>query len=320
MGLFDVFKKQDCEICGKEVGMFGYKKLEDGEICKDCVKKLSPWFEERRHSTVEQIKQQLTYREQNRVALSGFHPTLSFGENYELKVELADGVPNRFVVAQTDSYLEENADLIGFSQVSSFNIEIDDRYRELKYRNPEGEMVSYSPRRYEYSYDFYAEIHVNSPWFDKIRFRLNRNTLDLETISQGFSVFSGASGFDPMHYPEYRQYKSVCDELEQVFRLGAARQPMPGYTVPATSVYSPAAQSFLASAAPPAPPVQSYAAPAPAPAPAPAGWQCPACGSANSGKFCASCGTPKPQAPAVCPGCGAPVSGGKFCPSCGTPL
>ena len=37
MGLFDRFKKQDCEICGKEVGMFGYKKLEDGEICKDCL-------------------------------------------------------------------------------------------------------------------------------------------------------------------------------------------------------------------------------------------------------------------------------------------
>ncbi len=32
MGLFNIFKKKDCEICGKEVGMFGYKKLEDGEI------------------------------------------------------------------------------------------------------------------------------------------------------------------------------------------------------------------------------------------------------------------------------------------------
>ena len=66
MGLFDRFKKQDCEICGKEVGMFGYKKLEDGEICKDCVKLLSPWFDERRHSTVEQIKRQLAAREENR--------------------------------------------------------------------------------------------------------------------------------------------------------------------------------------------------------------------------------------------------------------
>ena len=158
------------------------------------------------------------------------------------------------------------------------NKDIEDSYRELKYRNSEGEMVSYSPRRYEYSYDFYAEIHINSPWFDKIRFRLNRNTLDLETVSQGFSVFAG----DPMHYPEYRQYKSICDELEQVFRLGAARQPMPGYTVPDTSVYSPAMQSYLA------------AAPA-APAPAPAG-------------------------PKFCPNCGAPADGGKFCQSCGSKL
>ena len=59
MGLFDRLKKQDCEICGKEVGMFGYKKLQDGEICKDCVKLLSPWFEDRRESTVAQIKEQL---------------------------------------------------------------------------------------------------------------------------------------------------------------------------------------------------------------------------------------------------------------------
>ena len=105
MGLFDIFKKQDCEICGKEVGMFGYKKLEDGEICKDCVKLLSPWFEERRHSTVAQIKEQLAYRENNRRELSSFRPVKTYGERYELKVEFAGNVPSRFVVAQTSNYL-----------------------------------------------------------------------------------------------------------------------------------------------------------------------------------------------------------------------
>ena len=75
MGLFNIFKKQDCEICGKEVGMFGYKKLKDGEICKDCVKLLSPWFEERRESTVEQIKEQLAYRARNAEELKDFQPT-----------------------------------------------------------------------------------------------------------------------------------------------------------------------------------------------------------------------------------------------------
>ena len=114
MGLFDAFKKKDCEICGKEVGLFGYKKLEDGEICKDCVKLLSPWFDDRRHSTVAQIKQQLIYREENRAALNTFRPTVAYGERYTLRAELVNGVPTRFVVERTDSYKEENADIISF--------------------------------------------------------------------------------------------------------------------------------------------------------------------------------------------------------------
>ena len=164
MALFDIFKKKDCEICGKEVGMLGYKKLEDGEICKDCVKLLSPWFDDRRHSTVEQIKQQLVYREENRIALDAFRPTIAYGERYTLRAELLNGVPARFLVARTDDYKEENADLISFRDVTSFNIDVRQSDRELKRRNSDGEMVSYNPPRYEYSYDFYAEIHVNHPY------------------------------------------------------------------------------------------------------------------------------------------------------------
>lgn len=49
MGLFD---KKICDICGEKIGLLGNRKLDDGNLCKDCAKKLSPWFEERRHSTV----------------------------------------------------------------------------------------------------------------------------------------------------------------------------------------------------------------------------------------------------------------------------
>ena len=53
------------------------------------------------------------------------------------------------------------------------------------------------------------------------------------------------------------------------------------------------------------------------PKPAPAGeWKC-ACGAVNSGKFCAECGSPKPAAEWTC-ACGA-VNSGKFCANCGTP-
>lgn len=273
MGLFDVFKKKDCEICGKEVGMFGYKKLEDGEICKDCVKLLSPWFDDRRHSTVAQIKAQLAYREENKAALAGFRPAVAFGEQYTLRAELVNGVPTRFVVERTDSYLEENADIINFKDVTSFNIDVQESDRELKTENSNGEEVSYNPPRYEYSYDFCVEIYVNHPYFDDIRFQLNRNSVDLETVARRPGTVGIRAVFDPMLYPEYRQYRKECDELEELFRAGMQGMPLNGY----------------APAVPAEPAPQSE----PAPAPAPAGPKfCPNCGApADGGKFCQSCGS-----------------------------
>ena len=277
MGLFDRFKKQDCEICGKEVGMFGYKKLEDGEICKDCIKLLSPWFDDRRHSTVDQIKRQLSYREENRAALVGFRPTVAFGERYTLRAELNNGVPTRFVVERTDNYKEENADIISFRDVISFNIDVQESKREMMARNSKGEEISYNPPRYEYSYDFYAEIHVNHPYFDEITFQLNRESVALETVERrsGFGVTR--SGFDPTLYPEYRQYRGECDELEDLFRAGMQGMALRGF--------APAVQPVVQAA--PAP------QPAPEPAPTPAGPKfCPNCGApADGGKFCQSCGS-----------------------------
>ena len=52
MGLFD---KKFCDVCGEKIGMLGNRKLEDGNLCKDCAKKLSPWFDDRRHSTLEAV-------------------------------------------------------------------------------------------------------------------------------------------------------------------------------------------------------------------------------------------------------------------------
>ena len=59
LGLFDAFKKKQCDICGGEIGLLGNRKLEDGNLCKKCAAKLSPWFDDRRNSTVEEIKEQI---------------------------------------------------------------------------------------------------------------------------------------------------------------------------------------------------------------------------------------------------------------------
>lgn len=84
MGLFD---KKYCDICGEKIGLLGNRKLEDGNLCKDCAKKLSPWFSDRRRSTVEDIKGQLTYREENREKAAQFRTTRSFGEEWKVLLD-----------------------------------------------------------------------------------------------------------------------------------------------------------------------------------------------------------------------------------------
>ena len=56
MGLFG---KKYCDICGAEIGLLGNRKLEDGNMCKSCAAKLSPFFSDRRSSTVAEIKENL---------------------------------------------------------------------------------------------------------------------------------------------------------------------------------------------------------------------------------------------------------------------
>ena len=59
--------------------MLGNRKLENGNLCKNCAKKLSPWFSDRRNSTVDEIKAQLAYREENKRKVAAFHTTRTLG-------------------------------------------------------------------------------------------------------------------------------------------------------------------------------------------------------------------------------------------------
>jgi len=285
MGFFGkLFEKKECSICGGEIGLLGNRKLEDGNCCKACASKLSPWFDDRRHSTVEQIQGQLAYREENRALLNAFRPTVAYGERYTLRAELVNGVPARFVVERTDSYLQENADIIHFRDVTSFNIDVQEDKRELKYDNSNGDEVSYNPPRYEYSYDFYAEIHVNHPYFDDICFQINSSSVDLETVERRPGSHAGIfrSDFDPTLYPEYRQYRKQCDDMEELFRAGMQGAVLPGYGL--VQAAAAVADRQVAREAVQTEPVQ------------------------------------EPARPKFCPNCGAPADGGKFCQSCGSRL
>ena len=167
MGLFD---KKYCDICGEKIGLLGNRKLEDGNLCKDCAKKISPFFSDRRNSTVVEIKQQLAYREENERRLADFHPDSTFGR---LEKVFVDREGAKFIVTTASNWREANPDLISFSQVTGVDTDIHENKTEIYYKDDEGKNKSYNPRRYEYDYEFNVTILVDSPWFDKIELELS---------------------------------------------------------------------------------------------------------------------------------------------------
>ncbi len=220
MGFFgNMFKKKNCSVCDGEIGLLGNRKLEDGNLCKTCAKKLSPWFDDRRHSTVEQIVQQLEYREANKEKVAAFQLTRSFGESMRVLLDEDAGV---FMVTDETNptkLAEENPDVLEFSAVTDCILDIEEDRTELKREGKDGQEISYVPPRYEYEYDFYITIFVRNPYFDDIRFKLNRSRV---TMEQG-GMRLGGGAFRPEMDAEYRQYKQMGEELKAAL-LNARQQ------------------------------------------------------------------------------------------------
>lgn len=350
MGLFD---KKFCDVCGEKIGFLGNKKLEDGNLCKDCAKKLSPLFSERRHSTVDEIKQQLAYREENERRLPEFNPDMTFGENKKVYVDRRSA---QFIVASSSNWRNVNPDLISFRQVKNVNTDIHEDKRELYYTDEEGKRRSYTPRRYECRYEFNVTILVDSPWFDEIRIELSDgNRPDsrytdayrryeeqmhtLATVLKGGGLDVGGIGQKPSA-PKTREEELMEEVIKQstwtcsVCGLAnhgtteciGCRAPISDQTVlncAKNIAHAKLMEENFAAAGGGAAPMQNNAAPMQANAAQ--NWSCPSCGSQNTGKFCENCGTAKPEAkPGACPRCGyvlpAGAAASKFCPECGAPL
>lgn len=270
MGLFD---KKYCDVCGEKIGLLGNRKLEDGNLCKNCAKKLSPWFEDRRRSTVEDIKNQLQYREENRTRAAQFSVTHTMGAYTKV---LLDAQHRWLTVTNERNLAEANPDILDFDAITGCRMDIDETQREIRRKGPDGKEVSYNPPRYEYSYNFYVIISVRNPYFDEMRFRLNNCNVEVRPmqtanplggLGQLLTGSFSQSGYDPMNDPDYRNYYNMADEICQTVR----------------SLQNQSAASAAATEPPAAAPVQN-AGP----------WSCPACGAQNSGKFCESCGSPRP--------------------------
>lgn len=216
MGLFD---KKFCDICGEKIGLLGNRKLEDGNLCKDCARKLSPWMTDRRQSTVAEIRQHLAYREENRSRLSSFHPTAVLGGSTKVYIDTNAGL---FAVTSRHDFMEANPDLIPFSQVMSCDLEVEEHRQEIYRKDRDGNDVSYNPPRYDLDFEFTMHIRVNSPYFTDIDFELSERRPD--------------SRFDALYHDLERQ----ADEIRRALMPGAYAgygQPMYGQQ-PVQPVYA----------------------------------------------------------------------------------
>ena len=177
MGLFD---KKICNICGEKIGLLGNRKLDDGNLCKDCAKKLSPWFEERRHSTVEDIKRQLEYREKNKKAVMDFCITRQINtRNYNVFID--DNKGNFTVARKLD--VNENPDIVPLSAIVQCRVDVDQQQQEETYTK-DGETVSYQPPVYKYEFDYTMRIKVRTQWFDDMDFQLHSFAIEQENRAE----------------------------------------------------------------------------------------------------------------------------------------
>ena len=200
MGLFD---KKYCSICGDKIGLLGNRKLEDGNCCKNCAAKLSPWFSERRHSTVEDIKGQLAYREANKAAVAAFHTTRTLGHNTKV---LLDEDARKFMVTSARDLVSANPDVLSYSDVTGCNLNIDESRSEEMRKDSEGKEVSYVPPRYTYDYNFEVIINVNNPYFDEIKFRLNSSSIESQQMI-------GSATPNMSNNVEYQECKRMGEEI-----------------------------------------------------------------------------------------------------------
>ncbi|MDR1665373.1 MAG: DUF4428 domain-containing protein [Clostridiales bacterium] len=172
MGLFD---KKYCDICGEKIGLLGNRKLEDGNMCKDCAAKLSPFTTDRRRTSLAEIKEHLAYREANKGEVAKFNVTRTLGDRTKVLLDEDNG---KFIVTSANRWQNENPDVISFSQVTGCQTEIRESRSEIRRKDGQGNEVSYDPPRYDTDYDFYITIHINSPFFNEIEFKMNFSRIE----------------------------------------------------------------------------------------------------------------------------------------------
>ena len=174
MGLFD---KKECGICGGKIGLLGGTKLEDGNLCGDCHKKLSPYYRPGKSTSINDVRAHLEYREANKALVQEFNATKIMGKTTKVYVDEEKG---QFLVSGSSNFKSTNPDVMNLTDVSGCDLDTKESRTELKRKDKDGNSISYNPKKYKYSYDLSLYIYVNNPYFDKITIDLIDGDVDIE--------------------------------------------------------------------------------------------------------------------------------------------
>ena len=258
MGLFD---KKECVICGKELGILGKTKIAEGVLCKDCERKLSPYFHGHRKATMDDIKKQLAYREENEKKLAQFNPTRVIGASTKIYV---DENAKTFIVSSSSDWKNNNPDIIRIDQVMAADLKIEEEAEEI-FKDADGK-ESYSPPKYEYEYEFDMHLAINHPYFDKIDFEIKDRNRATDKTSD-----------------DYKNYKKIAEDIQDALMPGvyekdssdSSEDEEETWVCPECGTEN--NSKFCGNCG--APKIH---------------WFCPDCGKENEGKFCVGCGREMP--------------------------
>lgn len=193
MGLF---KKENCCLCGEKTGMLD-KKCLSGKVCKECVKKMSPWFDDYKNSIAGALDAQRLGREVDAglVEAKIYNFSKIFGE---FGVILIDEKEKKFVafpdtssglfgnqrkVKSIDDVIDLGPDIIRFDQVEDFEIDIKEMTREEK-QTVNGQQMSYNPPHILYMETFTLRMKINHPYVKSIHIQLNDGAVQIKNLGR----------------------------------------------------------------------------------------------------------------------------------------
>ena len=259
----------------------GNQKLEDGNLCKDCAKQLSPWFSDRRRSTVEDIKRQLAYREENRGRASQFRTTRSYGEDCKV---LLDEEHRWFTVTRARDLADANPDILDCTALTGCRVYIEPQNTVQRPMMGQQGMMGQRPMAGRPQSGMAGQRPMMNqsgmnqrPMAGRPQSGMTQRPMMGQMNSVG-RMNTMAAGFDPESNREYRKYREMGDEIRAAL-LQVMETARGGGAVQTAPMQQEA-------------PMQQQETFAPAPAAA-GPWTCPACGGQNDGKFCEYCGAPR---------------------------